>query len=65
MSLPDSFDVMRNANKLHFFELRDTLAAHNVNCCDGEDSWLDFEPENGLTILSDVEAFEAFWMEPK
>ena len=65
MSLPDSFDVMQNTNKLHFFELRDTLAAHNVNCCDGEDSWFDGGLDDDLTILSDVEAFNTFWMEPK
>jgi hypothetical protein len=65
MSLPDSFRVMQNANLLHLHEHAEILAAHNVNCCDGEDSWLDGGAEDGLIILDEVEAFEALWMEPK
>lgn len=58
----DTFTVMQNAKRLHGREHRELLAAHNVNCCDGEDSWFD-EEESDLTILSDTEAFEAFWLE--
>lgn len=59
----DTFTVMRNANRLHGREHRELLTAHNVNCCDGEDSW--FEEEGSeLTILDEVEAFNTFWLEP-
>lgn len=60
---PDTFTIMQNARRLHNREHRELLTAHNVNCCDGEDSWFD-EEESELTILDEVEAFEALWMEP-
>jgi hypothetical protein len=58
----DAFTVMQNANRLHNREHRELLAAHNVNCCDGEDSWFD-ETEDDLTTLDEVEAFNTFWMD--
>lgn len=58
----DTFTVMQNANRLHGREHRELLTAHNVNCCDGEDSWFN-ETEDDLTILDEVEAFNTFWMD--
>ncbi len=58
----DCFTVMQNANRLHNREHRELIDLHNVNLCDGNDeTWLDEESEDGLTILSDTEAFDTFW----
>lgn len=58
----DAFTVMQNANRLHNREHRELIDLHNANLCDGNDeTWLDEESDEGLTILSDVEAFNTFW----
>lgn len=59
----DTFTVMQNANRLHGREHRELIDYHNTNLCDGNDeTWLDAE-ESELTILDEVESFEAFWLE--
>lgn len=41
-------------------EIRELQDTHNVNNCDGCDSWLDAEPVSDLTIIEELEYWERY-----
>ena len=61
--LVDYVDVIfHDARRLGLADIRELQDSHNVNHCDGCDSWLDdTPPDNGMVqVISDDEFFQRY-----
>ena len=66
--IADACTVMRKSaqHALMLGDLRDMLTAHNVNCCDGEDTYFDedfTEYRSDIAVIDEVEFFQRYVLE--